>query len=256
GYKCVTWGASSVKNSVPTIMKRLGSVATIMLMTPGPKMIWQFGELGADETTKKANGDNDTSPKRVLWNYINDPDRIALHDIYRELCGIRTLNPGLFGNDAEYELNGNNSITASRTIRVKKDNKEVIAFLNPRIGGDAVTVTATSTILNANNCKLVTATPGFEPVLTGTGTSVSVDVPAHSMAVFATTDTKTGVDDVVSGTENSQFVIGGQGCISIIGDYNTAEVYTLEGRRCGLENLASGIYIVRVDGRSCKTVVY
>ncbi|MDE5929389.1 MAG: alpha-amylase, partial [Muribaculaceae bacterium] len=145
GYKCVTWGASSVKNSVPTIMKRLGSVATIMLMTPGPKMIWQFGELGADETTKKANGDNDTSPKRVLWNYINDPDRIALHDIYRELCGIRTLNPGLFGNDAEYELNGNNSITASRTIRVKKDNKEVIAFLNPRIGGDAVTVTATST---------------------------------------------------------------------------------------------------------------
>lgn len=38
-------------------------------------MIWQFQEFGADETTKNSDGSNNTSPKKVVWNYLNDPDR-------------------------------------------------------------------------------------------------------------------------------------------------------------------------------------
>lgn len=254
GYKCVTWGAAGVKNSTPTIMKRLGSVAAIMLMTPGPKMIWQFGELGADQTTKSQNGDNDTSPKMVVWNYLDDPDRMALHDVYKQLCHLRTENPDLFGPDAEFEYSGGTNMTTLRTLRVRNGKKEAIAFINPAISGEPRAVNAASTVLNANNCKLVAASAGFEPVLSGTGTSVAVTVPPHSMAVFATIDTA-GEGDITADLDSAPAVYGGNGRIEIIGDYVSAEAYTLDGRCCGLENLAAGIYVVRVDGRSYKVVV-
>lgn len=254
GYKCVTWGADGIKDSTPTIMKRLGSVAAIMLMTPGPKMIWQFGELGADQTTKSQNGDNDTSPKMVVWNYLDDPDRMALHDVYKHLCHLRTENPDLFGPDAEFEYSGGTNMTTLRTLRVTNGKKEAIAFINPAISGEPRAVNATSTMLNANNCKLVAATTGFEPVLTGTGTSVAVTVPPHSMAVFATMDTA-GEGNMTADLGSAPVVSGGNGRIEIIGDYTSAEAYTLDGRGCGLENLAAGIYVVRVDGRSYKVVV-
>jgi 1,4-alpha-glucan branching enzyme len=254
GYKCVTWGAAGVKNSTTTIMKRLGSVAAIMLMTPGPKMIWQFGELGADQTTKSQNGDNDTSPKMVVWNYLDDPDRMALHDVYKQLCHLRTENPDLFGPDAEFEYSGGTNMTALRTLRVRNGKKEAIAFINPAISGEPRAVNAASTVLNASNCKLVAASAGFEPVLSGTGTSVAVTVPPHSMAVFATIDTA-GEGDMTADLDSAPAVYGGNGRIEIIGDYVSAEAYTLDGRGCGLENLAAGIYVVRVDGRSYKVVV-
>lgn len=254
GYKCITWGVSTVKNSTPTIMKRLGSVAAVMLMTPGPKMIWQFGELGADQSTK-SNNDNNTAPKLVVWNYMDDPDRMALHDIYEQLCHLRTLNPELFSQNATFAVSGfNNSVSSLRTLRVTNGQKEAIAFINPRITGDAAAVTATSTVLNASNSKLICASPGFTPTLTGTGTSVTVNVPAHSMAVFATTQTS-GIDNVAVDNEAAVTVIGRSGAIEIVGDYDSAEVYTLEGRRTGLNGLSAGIYLVRVDGRTRKVVV-
>ena len=179
---------------------------------------------------------------------------MALHDVYKQLCHLRTENPDLFGPDAEFEYSGGTNMTTLRTLRVRNGKKEAIAFINPAISGEPRAVNAASTVLNANNCKLVAASAGFEPVLSGTGTSVAVTVPPHSMAVFATIDTA-GEGDITADLDSAPAVYGGNGRIEIIGDYVSAEAYTLDGRCCGLENLAAGIYVVRVDGRSYKVVV-
>lgn len=62
-----------------------------------------------------------------------------------------------------------------------------------------------------------------------------------------------GVDDVVRADVH---VLGGQGCITIEGEYVSAKVYDLGGMRYpGTENLVPGIYIVDVDGMKFKAAV-
>ena len=62
-YKQKTYGAAGVKGNADMSMRRLGSVAAQMILTPGAHMIWQFQELGDDQTTKNATGGNNTGNK-------------------------------------------------------------------------------------------------------------------------------------------------------------------------------------------------
>jgi 1,4-alpha-glucan branching enzyme len=71
-------GGYDVK-ALPTGLKRVEAAAAFFLMMPGPKMIWQFGELGYDVSIDY-NGR--TGEKPVRWNYFNEPDRRALYDAF------------------------------------------------------------------------------------------------------------------------------------------------------------------------------
>ncbi len=257
-YKNNTWGASSVKGDRDNSYKRLGSLAAQMLLTPGPKMVWQFGELGADQTTKNEDGGNNTDPKIVIWDWLDQENPRTLKQIYGKLICLRMNNPELFKETATFTTVGlGGAMTSNRIMRLTAGDKEVICFINPNTGGANKTVGTTSTLLNASNAELVCASPGFDPVLKGSGTSVSVSVPAHSFAVFATKNV-TAIDNIIAGDNATPAVSvrGGIGCINIDGEYTSAEVYSLDGRRArSLENLTPGLYIVRVDGSTTKVMV-
>jgi 1,4-alpha-glucan branching enzyme len=47
-YKQVTWGNGIIKTSLSARMSQLATNAAFFFTVPGPKMIWQFGELGYD----------------------------------------------------------------------------------------------------------------------------------------------------------------------------------------------------------------
>lgn len=70
----------------PTALKRVEAAAAFLLMMPGPKMIWQFGELGYDVSID-LNGR--TGEKPIRWNYFNDPNRRALYDAYAALIRLK-----------------------------------------------------------------------------------------------------------------------------------------------------------------------
>jgi 1,4-alpha-glucan branching enzyme len=254
-YKQKAYGYSTVANSNTIRMQRLGQLAVQMLLTPGPKMIWQFGELGADQTTKSGDS-NDTSPKTVIWNYMNDSDRAALLETYKSLGWLRKENPELFTQSATFVENGfTANVTSTRSMRLTSGDKEIIAFINPNVGGANKTIGTSSTKLNANNCQLICASSGFTPTLSGTGTSVSVSVPPHGYAVYAT-KAVSGVDDVIGDSALSSVnVRGGQGEIIVDGEYNHINVYTIAGQAVGTTNLAAGLYIVNVDGTATKVLV-
>lgn len=255
-YKNNTWGNGAVKTDKAVSYKRLGSLAALMLMTPGPKMVWQFGELGADQTTKN-DGGNNTDPKIVIWDWLNEEHPAELANTYARMIGLRMANPELFRESATFTTSGlGGSMTSNRVMRLTAGNKEVMCFINPNTGGANKTVGYSSTLLNANNCQLIVASPGFEPKLNGTGTSVSVSVPPHCFAVFATKSVS-GIENVEADiTAPALDIRGGQGCIIIDGEYDSAEVYKTDGSMVGrLDNLAPGLYIVRVDGRAAKVAV-
>lgn len=257
GYRQNTSGVNGVKGNVATSMKRLGAVAVHLLMTPGPKMIWQFGELGADQTTKNSSG-NDTSPKRVIWSYLENSDRAALCETYKALGWLRKGNPHMFNGEATFSYVNidQNNIATGRTMRLKNGDSEIIAFINPKVtGATPLNITSQSSSLKASNSQLICASPGYTPALTDTADGVACRVPANGYAVYATADLA-GIDDIVADNPgNAPAVIGGNGEIIIVGEYSHATVYNISGAVMPSLKVAPGLYIVNVDGNAAKVLV-
>lgn len=253
GYAIMNSAASSLRTD-EMAARRLGLVAGHLIMTPGPKMIWQFGELGANQTTKSGSSNN-TSPKKVIWSNLDNEYYAGLYNVYRELINMRMKNPDLFSSSASYTPKGmGGAMSTPRTIVLSNGTKEAVAFFNCNTSGDPIDVTATTSYLSASNSQLIVATYGVSPVLTGSGT-VTVKLPANSMAVFATANVD-GINDAVADIDSNVAVYGADGEIVIVGEYANAQAYTLQGMAVNrLTDLAAGIYIVRVDGKAFKVAV-
>lgn len=100
-YKQQQWGVAAVKASEEQQMRRLGSIAAMMLMAPGAHMVWQFEELGDAQNVKQPDNDNDTSPRKSAWPLLDNPLHRALRDTYSALIRLRNDNPDLFGESTE-----------------------------------------------------------------------------------------------------------------------------------------------------------
>jgi 1,4-alpha-glucan branching enzyme len=84
-----TSGSYSIKQTA-TALDRVKAASAFLYLVPGPKMFWQFGELGYDISI---NQNGRTGEKPVLWNYYNNTDRKKLHDLKAELIKFRLQNP-------------------------------------------------------------------------------------------------------------------------------------------------------------------
>ncbi len=256
GYSQDKSGAAAIKSDAVAKAKRLGSAAAQMLMFPGPKMIWMFGELGANQTTKSSDGGNNTSPKKLCWNNLEDENYSALHQNYVNLCHLRKDNPEMFGSeDVKPKITGfSNDVKTPRIIRLTSGKKEIILLTNPSIDANA-TVTATTEVINASNYQVIAASKDFTPSVDGLGTEITVTVPANSFCVLASKDVA-GVDDILSDEVNDNVIVtSNNGEIIINGEYNNVDVYNMSGIRMGSLNVAPGIYIVNVDGNVSKVLV-
>ena len=78
------------------LTKRLQAVYAFHFLTPYPKMMWQFGELGYDVSIEE-NGR--TGRKPVRWNYYEDANRKALYDAMSKIISWRTSHEDYYGQD-------------------------------------------------------------------------------------------------------------------------------------------------------------
>ncbi len=253
-FQAESYGTGDIKTDAAKRFRRLGTVAAQMLLIPGPKMVWQFGELGDNQNAKQnpnGSGGNNTDAKIVDWRWLDDPDRHALMETYSKIINARMDNPELFSRDATYVQRNLVSSTNGRTIKLNSGDKEIIGFFNPAVSG-SMAITVESQQITPSSYTLIAASPDFAPVLGGTGNSLSVDVPAGCFAVYASSSVA-GVEDVVGGTTVT--VSGGNGCINIAGDYTNAAAYDLSGRLMPSLSVPAGLYIVVVDGTATKVLV-
>ncbi|MDE7154001.1 MAG: hypothetical protein K2O00_06110 [Muribaculaceae bacterium] len=247
-YSQSQYGASGIKGNLTNSMRRLGSVAAQMLMSPGAHMIWQFQEFGANESTKNADGSNNTSPKKVVWSYLNVAARKGLMDNYRELCAIRNGNREMFNEGTATTMNcGTNNWTAGRTIILKNGNKELYCVVNPNTSTRSIAVPFTNA---GSDYQILSKSYGTTPTINGK----NVVLQAGAYAVFGTkdlSDNETISDDAASHSYTVSVV---DHSIRVDGDYDTVQVYTLSGAATGTENLPEGVYIVVVDGTAQKVL--
>jgi hypothetical protein len=143
-YKNIAFGNMSNPShnarSLAVATERNAMATAFWAMMPGPKMLWQFGEMGYDFSITFCPSDNSvpqpypnmqcrTDPKPPRWDYLNVPERRKLFDVYSALLRMRT-NPRFLGTftsfgNAYTSLNG-----AFKKIKLSGDSLNVLVVGN------------------------------------------------------------------------------------------------------------------------------
>lgn len=96
-YKNLQYGNSAGSYNIKDLntgLKRVEQNAAFLFTIPGPKMFWQFGELGYDYSINYCqdgtiNNSCRTDPKPIRWDYLQNIQRKRLYDIYAALIKLR-----------------------------------------------------------------------------------------------------------------------------------------------------------------------
>jgi len=96
-------GSYNIKD-LATGLKRDEMGAAFMFSSPGPKMLWEFGERGYDKSINDYGGR--LSDKPPLWEYMTDPNRLHLFGVYSKMIKMKIKNPVFTTNTFSYNLGG------------------------------------------------------------------------------------------------------------------------------------------------------
>ncbi|MCY7329448.1 MAG: hypothetical protein LH618_12935, partial [Saprospiraceae bacterium] len=97
-FECQSYGNTNNANYnvkyLPVYARRMELLNNLLYPVPGPKMLWQFGELAYDFSINRCengtiNNNCRTSPKPIRWDYLNDPYRRRLYDVTAALLHLR-----------------------------------------------------------------------------------------------------------------------------------------------------------------------
>ncbi len=106
-------GAYTTKDTL-TGLKRIEAAAALFFPIPGPKLMWQFGELGYDysiNTCSDGSLPNDdrcrTARKPAAWPYFAEARRKRLYNVFAGLMNLRRTQTAAFNsNNYVYNLVG------------------------------------------------------------------------------------------------------------------------------------------------------
>ena len=196
-YKALAFGQPAVKDTT-TCMHQLAAVGAFAYLNPGPRMMWQFGELGYN-TTIDFNGR--TGRKPIHWDYLNVPSRKALYDTYSKFLTFRNLYGDLFSSPTSWNWQVSvNDWTSGRRIFLQNSNLTAIILGN---------FTGTNS---------VTATPGFTKTgiwynlidgsqLNVSNTSMTVTLQIGDLAIYTDKQVNfaSGINDISTNTTTKVF---------------------------------------------------
>ncbi|WP_299709258.1 alpha-amylase family glycosyl hydrolase [uncultured Tenacibaculum sp.] len=118
-YKNLQFGNSNGSYNVKDLatgLERTASAGAFYFTVPGPKMIWQFGELGYDVSID-FNGR--TGNKPIRWDYDNEADRKAIYNLWSKLIALKKQEDIFRTSDFTLEVNNANGL---KKIQLTNDN--------------------------------------------------------------------------------------------------------------------------------------
>lgn len=117
-------GSYNVKD-LSTGLERCEAAAVLLFSMPGPKMIWQFGELGYDYFLGSSMEEGRLDPKPVRWDYYDEPDRKSLYDVFAEMITLKKTKPVFSTSNYAIDLTG-----AFKYIVLNSSEDTVVAMAN------------------------------------------------------------------------------------------------------------------------------
>lgn len=130
-YEAINHGKSSGTYDIKiglNALERIKMGAAFHLLNPGPKLIWQFDELGYDVNID-FNGR--TGRKPIPWGedglgYYEDPNRQHVYSAYKGILDVRKqIKPGFMLIDRDHQLTG-----AARRLSYNTPDKDLVVIGN------------------------------------------------------------------------------------------------------------------------------
>lgn len=148
-------GADYDIRELPTALQRQKLTGAFFFTIPGPKMLWQFGELGygagEGECLKPGDGsDGDclasdpgrTDPKPIRWDYYDDEERNRLYRSWSELLRLRNSYPVF----SSAETGFSSSLSGfTKWIRLEHEEMDAMIIGNFDVSFENTTVTFSKT---------------------------------------------------------------------------------------------------------------
>ena len=93
-YKNLQYGNSSGNYNIKdlnTALNRIKLAAAFFFTIPGPKLLWQFGELGYDYSINYPTGTSAsrTDKKPIRWDYYNNVNRRNVYKVFKYLINLK-----------------------------------------------------------------------------------------------------------------------------------------------------------------------
>jgi len=252
-YKAKTWGSGTVKtDSVYRITHRVPLNIAFTTLVPGPKMLWQFQEIGFDYSIDAFGGRTNNKPP--VWDWLNLPHRKAAYDTSAKIITLRRIFPDAF-TQGNFSLQiGSGDWESGRRIALTHGDLNLVVLGNFKADAS------------------ITASPNFSKtglwynVLTGepvnvTNTSMTVTVPKGQVLMFAdrVITFPSGIDNPSEDT-NSNFLYPTVTSDRVYVTTNTyqhnIQVYNTQGqllntivneKEIDLSAYASGVYFIRLN---------
>ncbi|HND44719.1 MAG TPA: alpha-amylase family glycosyl hydrolase, partial [Cyclobacteriaceae bacterium] len=277
-YKNLAFGNTSGTYTVKdlsTALKRARGAATIFYTIPGPKMLWQFGELGYDYSINYCEDGTisdgcRTYPKPVVWDYLQNDKRVGLKSHISDLLRIRN----------EYDVFTSGSVTLS--VGSGSLEKQLMLKNNP------YTATPASTdemnVVVVVNFDVIAKTTSVNFPHTGTwydyyanGTELNVSATTFGVSLQPGeyklfTDVSIGSPEIITGTEQDQVKISlypnpASRILTIVSDtpVRSLSLTTMQGVRIkppriadgswDISQVAPGLYIADVETQTGRVKV-
>ena len=252
-YKAKTWGSGTVKtDSVYRITHRVPLNIAFTTLVPGPKMLWQFQEIGFDYSIDAFGGRTNNKPP--VWDWLNLPHRKAAYDTSAKIITLRRMFPDAF-TQGNFSLQiGSGDWESGRRIALTHGDLNLVVLGNFKADAS------------------ITASPNFSKtglwynVLTGepvnvTNTSMTVTVPKGQVLMFAdrVITFPSGIDNPSEDT-NSNFLYPTVKSDRVYVTTNTyqhnIQVFNTQGqllntivneKEIDLSAYASGVYFIRLN---------
>jgi 1,4-alpha-glucan branching enzyme len=210
-YNNLQNGASSGTYNTKTLataLDRIKATSVIFYTTPGPKMLWQFGELGYDKSINTCSdgttisNDCRTSAKPIKWDYQQDALRSSLFNHIANLISLRKKYAVFTNGDATLTQGSglakqisikNKPFTATPTTT---DQMNAVAVANFNLSTQTISI-------NFSHAGTWYDYYNNNQAITVGSTSLGIELQPGQYKLF--TDVRLA-DEVVTGVEEDQLV--------------------------------------------------
>lgn len=168
-YKNINFGNTGSgynAKDLNTALKRNEMAAAFWALTPGPKLMWQFGELGYDFSINtcadlSVNNNCRLSVKPLKWDYLNNTNRKALYNAYASFLQLRNI-PN-YNNDFSSNKYTVNAAGLFKSMQLNGDSIKLVVVGNFDLASQTSNVTfpADGLWYSLYSNKYITVTGGY-----------------------------------------------------------------------------------------------
>jgi len=262
-YQAKTYGLGTIQTDSLVRVGRVPLNLAFTTLIPGPKMIYEFGEMGYDYSINSNGGR--TNEKPAVWDGMYTlAHRKAASDASAKFITLRKLYPTAF-TYGTWTLNiGVNDWNAGRRIALTHTDLNMVV------------------LGNFNATASITANPNFQKtgtwynLMTGetlnvTNTAMTINMTAGQLLIY--TDRKVNLPSAVSNptTDPESYVYpsvtSGKVFVSTTTNLKNIQVYNLQGTlvksfknsmQIDISDLSKGLYLIELNttqGRSTHKII-